>query len=119
MTGDKWVEVTVDFGTTPPACEEIDVSEAKDKGIKWIGDRANFAFTSVTIKDPDGTVVSGPSLEFHNIKTGTMTNDDDITVGYMTIKDDNTDKLEHSYTVNYTNASGTALSFDPGIKNQN
>ena len=119
MTGDKWVDVIVNFGTTPPVCAEIDVSEAKDKGIRWMGDRVDFGFTDVTIKEPNGTIVSGPGKEFYAIKTGTTTNSGGITVGYLTIMDKNSDKNDHTYTVNYTNASGTALTFDPGIKNQN
>lgn len=119
MTGDKWVDVNVNFGTVPPVCDEIDVSEAKDKGIKWIADRANFSFTGVVIKEPDGSVVSGPGKEFYNISTGTETNSAGATVSYLTVMDKNTDKNEHTYVVSYKDASGNDLTFDPGIKNKN
>lgn len=118
MTGDKWVEVDVDFGTAPPTCDQIDVSEAKDKGIKWVADRSGFSFTGVVVKEPDGTTASGPGKEFYNIKTGSEKNSSDVSVGYMTVKDKNEDKHEHTYVVSYTDSSGKAGTFDPGIQNE-
>ena len=120
-TSKSWVDSTVNFGTSPPTCGvEIDVSAAKNKGIRWIADRAGFTLTNVSVYEADGTTpASGPGKEFWNVQTGTMPSPSNpaVTVSYMTIKDKVDTHDTYVYTGTYTDSSGTSGTFDPGIKN--
>ncbi len=122
-TNKSWVDSTVNFGTTPPTCgAEIDVSEAKDKGIRWIADRAGFTLTNVDVYESDGTTpASGPGKEFWNVQTGTMASPSNpaVTVSFMTIRDRVDTRKDYVYTGTYTNDSNNSTgTFDPGIKNK-
>jgi len=105
------VQVTVNFGTSPPTStpDPVHVHKGQNEdGIQWVADRAGYTFTGVSI-DPN------PSAEFHDPAIGTAENG----ASTITVVDDITDYGSHKYTLTYNDPQGHPHTYDPRIKNDN
>lgn len=109
------VSVSVDLASTPKNCTPDPVVMKKDEddtAIKWTCKDDNYTFTGVTIDSTTYTPGSPGSGEFNSLTIST-----NGSKSVMEINDSITDYNNHKYTLNYTDPSGNAGSFDPTIRN--
>ena len=111
MPGKSKVPVIVNFNLTPVTCnpDPVNVRRANNDGVQWTANKPGYTFTGVSVAGHQA-----PTGDFGTPVISTNPAGRSV----MTVPDSVADFGNYKYTLDYTDPTGTARTYDPTIRNE-